>query len=455
MANEEHLRILNEGVEVWNQWRRDNPNEVPDLSDATLFEMNLSGANFSGTGFSDADFSLANLRSANLCNSDLFNANLSGTCLCGTNFENADLTRSRFILCNLRDAIVENAIVTYIDIQRLEGLPIPPKQLRIKDNNGKEVLLTGYDAREFFNLPAIVEVCVTVELIQEELGCYHFHLGEVHHRGVGTGVFFVGHRHENGGSVLRFQGKSYDDIYQVLTDLLAPFRMVQAVDWKETIRAIPAEERGDAIMALATVEPKPPIVEWRFAKQMAEVFDGYRNANVYQISEGGSRQILIDIIENPDELQRLSQMTLPETWDGRRPLVITQGQHSNLSIGGGNVGNQTEIRGDAIGSAFGSGTVNARDITVYKNAIDSSTGLDSDVKTKFKEAREAIENADLSDDDKADMVEQLNKLTAELEKPEQDDGRVQRFWSRIKEIAPTVASILSSAASLGKILGLA
>jgi hypothetical protein len=230
--------------------------------------------------------------------------------------------------------------------------------------------------------------------------------------------------------------------------------MAQAVDWKQTIQAIPAEERGEAITTLATEEPKPPVEEWCVAKWMAETFDGYRNANVTQLSEWGRRGLRIEIIENPEEVQRLSQMTLPEPWDGRRPLVITQGPNSNLFIGGGNMGNRTEIHGDAIGSAFDSGTVNARDILVYKNAVDGSARLDNDIKQKLKEAREAIENAkDLSDADKADAVDELNKLTAELEKPEKDESRVQRYWNRIKGVAPTVASILASAASLGKILG--
>jgi hypothetical protein len=118
----------------------------------------------------------------------------------------------------LSDAIVENARVTDIDIQRLRGLPKPPERLYIEDDNG-EVSLTGFEAREFFNLPAIVEVFVTAELTQEELGCYHFHIGEVHHRGVATGVYLVGHRHEAGGSVLRFQAKFYDEIYRVVPDL--------------------------------------------------------------------------------------------------------------------------------------------------------------------------------------------------------------------------------------------
>lgn len=34
MANQEHLDIVKQGVEVWNQWREENPDVRPDLSDA-------------------------------------------------------------------------------------------------------------------------------------------------------------------------------------------------------------------------------------------------------------------------------------------------------------------------------------------------------------------------------------------------------------------------------------
>ena len=180
----------------------------------------------SGVNLRDADlesvrstFNNADLSGVNLHGADLRDADLSGA-----NLTNADLTRSTFLDCNLRDAVVENARVTDIDVQRLRGLPKPPEQLRINGGNG-EILLIGSEAKEFFHLPAIVEVYVTAELTQEELGCYHFHLGEIHHRGVATGVYLVGHRYEDDSSVLRFQAKSYDEIYQVLPDLLAPFRM--------------------------------------------------------------------------------------------------------------------------------------------------------------------------------------------------------------------------------------
>lgn len=41
MANQEHLDILKQGVDIWNQWRKEHPDAEPDLSGANLSEANL------------------------------------------------------------------------------------------------------------------------------------------------------------------------------------------------------------------------------------------------------------------------------------------------------------------------------------------------------------------------------------------------------------------------------
>ena len=73
MANEEHLKILRQGVEQWNKWRLENAIK-PDLSDADLILANLTAANLSGANLTGANLSYANLSDANLSG-----ANLSGT----------------------------------------------------------------------------------------------------------------------------------------------------------------------------------------------------------------------------------------------------------------------------------------------------------------------------------------------------------------------------------------
>ncbi|HEX9133974.1 MAG TPA: pentapeptide repeat-containing protein [Ktedonobacteraceae bacterium] len=48
MANQEHLNMLKQGIEVWNQWRQGHQEVIPDLSGAKLSNAHLSGAYLSG-----------------------------------------------------------------------------------------------------------------------------------------------------------------------------------------------------------------------------------------------------------------------------------------------------------------------------------------------------------------------------------------------------------------------
>ena len=81
MANQEHLKILLQGVDVWNQWRKDNPHINPDLSKANLF----------GTDLEEADLSFTDLRDTDLRRAGLLEANLWGADLGGADLEEADL----------------------------------------------------------------------------------------------------------------------------------------------------------------------------------------------------------------------------------------------------------------------------------------------------------------------------------------------------------------------------
>ena len=44
MANEEHLAILNQGVETWNAWHLRNPDVTPDFRGANLRGAELFNA---------------------------------------------------------------------------------------------------------------------------------------------------------------------------------------------------------------------------------------------------------------------------------------------------------------------------------------------------------------------------------------------------------------------------
>jgi uncharacterized protein YjbI with pentapeptide repeats len=91
MANQEHLDILKQGVEVWNKWRQEHPDFQPDLSDALLNGTDLTGINLCGANLTGADLSKADLSDSNLIEVDLSYVNLSGV-----DFSGADLSEANF-----------------------------------------------------------------------------------------------------------------------------------------------------------------------------------------------------------------------------------------------------------------------------------------------------------------------------------------------------------------------
>jgi uncharacterized protein YjbI with pentapeptide repeats len=66
MASPTHLRILTQGVHVWNIWRHNKKFISPDLSGADLTNRNLAGFNLSNTNLDGADCTKTNLAGANI-----------------------------------------------------------------------------------------------------------------------------------------------------------------------------------------------------------------------------------------------------------------------------------------------------------------------------------------------------------------------------------------------------
>jgi uncharacterized protein YjbI with pentapeptide repeats len=66
MANNEQLKILMQGSDAWNKWRKENPDAQIDLREANLREANLCGANLVAADFREANLIGADLRGADL-----------------------------------------------------------------------------------------------------------------------------------------------------------------------------------------------------------------------------------------------------------------------------------------------------------------------------------------------------------------------------------------------------
>lgn len=157
MPNKIHLSILDLGVENWNQWRNEHPDEQPDLINANLRDRDLSNANFSGaklmwtnlrntnltgtifmganlsnstlrgaivngTLFSKADLSVASLRGldlrgANFMGATLYGANLSNTIMHQTWFKEANLIRAQLNSADLRGADLQFTLMVNTEVE--------------------------------------------------------------------------------------------------------------------------------------------------------------------------------------------------------------------------------------------------------------------------------------------------------------------------------------------------
>jgi hypothetical protein len=128
MANPEHLAKLHEGVNAWNQWRKQNPDIKIDLSHSNLRLAKLDLANLTAADLREVNLSRAALTLANLDHADvraakLTNARLDGAILNGANLSRADCygaicARASFQAANLEGATFTAANLLGADLSR-------------------------------------------------------------------------------------------------------------------------------------------------------------------------------------------------------------------------------------------------------------------------------------------------------------------------------------------------
>jgi uncharacterized protein YjbI with pentapeptide repeats len=109
MANKEHVALLEQGADVWNTWRKANPDIKADLSGAGLAGANLTGANLTGAFLIGTYLGRANLSGAHLSEAILIQAFLI----------EANLTRAHLNEANLGRANLTGADLTGADLSRV------------------------------------------------------------------------------------------------------------------------------------------------------------------------------------------------------------------------------------------------------------------------------------------------------------------------------------------------
>lgn len=151
MANPEHLKILEQGVEAWNKWRDENAYEFPDIRDADIGHSDLIGINLYCTDLRNAKLSFtklidANLSAANLKDAHFFLANLTRADLSGANLSGANFSAANLSGANLSGALLDGA---FLDDVRLTNANLLNVRM---ENTG----IDNVDLSEVKNLESII-----------------------------------------------------------------------------------------------------------------------------------------------------------------------------------------------------------------------------------------------------------------------------------------------------------
>ena len=151
MADSEHLKILKNGVDGWNAWRKANPHIKPDLAKADLFNKDLSlvdltnsnliCASFSNATMIGADLSLSNIYEADFTYADFTNANLSGSSLSFADFNYTNLSGANLRVTDLRSAVIRNTTLTGADFSQAIMGWTQFSNLDLSDVRGLELML--------------------------------------------------------------------------------------------------------------------------------------------------------------------------------------------------------------------------------------------------------------------------------------------------------------------------
>ncbi len=140
MANNEHVRVLYQGVDTWNRWRLQHPHILPDLTGVDLYgrvliqhsgchtsTINLAGAHMPDAIMQETVLDGADLRGANLAGAFLLGASLEGANLADAIFDEADLIGVNLTGANLSGASMmatkfDDVTLVDIDLSTVRGL---------------------------------------------------------------------------------------------------------------------------------------------------------------------------------------------------------------------------------------------------------------------------------------------------------------------------------------------
>lgn len=110
MANEEHVKILLQGWEAWDEWSLKRFNSLSDEDmEGDFYVADFSGEDFSGANFSQWDLGGTDFSGANLSGANLYQANFECAGFREANLQGVDLREAELMDATLEDADLRDA----------------------------------------------------------------------------------------------------------------------------------------------------------------------------------------------------------------------------------------------------------------------------------------------------------------------------------------------------------
>lgn len=496
MANEEHLKILREGAEAWNQWRKENPTIIPNLDEAdlsriglifgrpspaemrdldsyfsgdcfkraNLSKVSLVGANFYGLIFSGFDLSEANLSNANLVCTSLIRANLSGA-----NLRNANLNGANLRMANLNEAdcsgasfrsaffgettlnktIFRNSILSRIDLSRTDlrntifsNVDFTGTSFSGADLSGANLSASLVSNADFTNA-TLTGACIAGWQIDSSTKidgviCDHVY------RKINEDKKFVG----------RIPTESNRPFFPGEFELWAKFKAValetvdlifsKGINWQRFFRSLQEvrAQNPETNIFLQGIEEKNGrcLVRLRIEPEKL-IYDGGHN---YFIKNFPKRDENID--ENRTFIEAKIETNIKDLYRKDQQLSEDRGEAKNLMQSleqvlhmATNQGSKYNLQGAQFAGGFAE-TVQGNQIGGVINNYGQNAEDIIRLLTSLREQAQAFPT-----EHKEEALDLLNDLETDLKKPEPDTNRMGRKLKRFAEIATTIGILTAGA----------
>jgi len=117
MNSQDYFGILKDGVDIWNNWRLENPQINPNLSNIDFSGLicGLDGANFKNTILIGCNFTGQSLEGTEFENAQLIGSSFKGANLLNTNFNSAKIEHGNFQGSYINQAKFKEANLLSVD----------------------------------------------------------------------------------------------------------------------------------------------------------------------------------------------------------------------------------------------------------------------------------------------------------------------------------------------------